>query len=179
MPKRQAFTDSLTGLLNRRGFELAFHRAIEAREAQVEGPYEFALLQLDLDWFKDVNDRFGHAAGDAVLRRVAEILREETREHDSVARVGGDEFLIMLPDVTSEAALLLLGRRIISAIQQPITVGPHQCHVSASIGGAFSERYDTVIADQILADGDAALYLAKRDGRGCIRLHGMARVARA
>lgn len=168
----QAFTDPLTGLLNRRGFDLAFSSALAARAAPNDRRQEFALLQLDLDWFKDVNDRFGHAAGDAVLRQIAEILRRETRSEDSIARVGGDEFLILLPGVISEAMLQQLGRRLIAATQEPIPVEQHLCRVSASIGGTLSERYDTVTAAQILADGDSALYAAKRNGRGCMRLHG-------
>lgn len=176
----QAFTDPLTGLLNRRGFDLAFDRALAARAASSAAArtdagaarQEFALLQLDLDWFKDVNDRFGHAAGDAVLRQIADVLRRETRAEDAIARVGGDEFLILLPRMTSEATLLQLGRRLIAATQEPIPVGDHLCRVSASIGGTLSDRYAGVTAAQILSDGDSALYTAKRTGRGCIRLHG-------
>ena len=168
----QAFTDPLTGLLNRRGFDLAFSRALAARAAPPESRQEFALLQLDLDWFKDVNDRFGHAAGDTVLRRIAEILRHETRSEDAIAWVGGDEFLILLPGMISEATLLQLGRRLIAATQEPIPVEEHLCRVSASIGATLSERYDSVTAAKILSDGDSALYAAKRGGRGCMRLHG-------
>ena len=168
----QAFTDPLTGLLNRRGFELAFSRAIEARTAPGGKRQEFALLQLDLDWFKDVNDRFGHAAGDAVLCRTAAILRQETRADDSLARIGGDEFLILLPGRATESALLHLGRRIVAAIRQPVEVGQDRCRVSASVGGTLSDRYDIVTPERMLADCDAALYAAKRDGRGCMRLHG-------
>ncbi|WBU59139.1 GGDEF domain-containing protein [Paracoccus albus] len=168
----QAFTDPLTSLLNRRGFDVAFGRAIADRSATGERRQEFALLQLDLDWFKDVNDRFGHAAGDAVLCRIADILRRETRAEDAIARVGGDEFLILLPGMVSEAPLYQLGRRLINATQQPIDVNGHQCRVSASIGATMSDRYGTISAENILADADMALYAAKRSGRGCIRLHG-------
>lgn len=168
----QAFTDPLTELLNRRGFDIAFGRAIAARAGPQGKRQEFALLQLDLDWFKDVNDRFGHAAGDTVLCCIADILRRETRSEDAIARVGGDEFLILLPGMTSDSALLQLGRRLIAATQVPIKVGPHLCRVSASIGGTSSERYDGVTAGQMLSDGDSALYAAKRSGRGCMRLHG-------
>ena len=168
----QAFTDPLTGLLNRRGFDLAFGRALAARNLAPDLRQEFALLQLDLDWFKDVNDRFGHAAGDAVLARIAAILRDETRSEDAIARVGGDEFLILMPGMSSEAVLQQLCRRLILASQEPIPVGDHVCRVSASIGAALSTHYDMVKAAQILADGDSALYAAKRGGRGCMRLHG-------
>ncbi|SDE25233.1 diguanylate cyclase (GGDEF) domain-containing protein [Paracoccus isoporae] len=167
----QAFTDPLTGLLNRRGFELAFSLAIEARRAPEGRRQEFSVLQIDLDWFKQVNDRFGHAAGDAVLRRLAEILRQETRAEDSLARIGGDEFLILLPALTSETALRQLGRRMIASIQQPIRFDANLCQVSASIGAALSERYDELTAEQILSDADAALYTAKRDGRGRMHIH--------
>lgn len=171
----QAFTDPLTGLLNRRGFELAFSMALERRNAPPERAQEFAIMQLDLDWFKDVNDSFGHAAGDSVLRRVAEVLREATRADDSVARIGGDEFLILLPGLQSLTALQQLARRIISAIQQPVWYDRHLCRVSASIGAVLSDSYANIQADQILSDTDEALYAAKHDGRGCMRLHGSGR----
>ncbi|HMQ40724.1 MAG TPA: GGDEF domain-containing protein [Paracoccus sp. (in: a-proteobacteria)] len=168
----QAFTDPLTGLLNRRGFDLALGRALEARAAPAARRQEFALLQLDLDWFKDVNDRFGHPTGDAVLRQIAEVLRRETRTEDAVARVGGDEFMVLLPGMASESTLLQLGHRLIAATQEPIPVDANICHVSASIGATMSQHYETVSAETMLADGDSALYSAKRSGRGCIRLHG-------
>ncbi|MDO5641622.1 MAG: GGDEF domain-containing protein, partial [Paracoccus sp. (in: a-proteobacteria)] len=132
---------------------------------------EFALLQLDLDWFKDVNDRFGHAAGDAVLQCVAEILRRETRCEDIISRIGGDEFLILMPGSLPEPVLRQLGQRLITATQQPIRVGEHLCHVSASIGAAMTDRYQNLTGDGFLADCDSALYAAKRSGRGCIRIH--------
>lgn len=167
----QAFTDPLTGLLNRRGFELAFSLALESRNAPAERAQEFAILQLDLDRFKDVNDSFGHAAGDAVLRRVAEVLQQETRADDRIARIGGDEFLVLLPGLRSTTALLQLGRRIIDAIQQPVWYERYLCRVSASIGAALSDNYAAITADQILSDVDEALYAAKHDGRACMRLY--------
>ncbi len=169
--EQQAFTDPLTGLFNRRGFELAFSLAVDSRNAPPDRAQEFAVMQLDLDWFKDVNDSFGHAAGDAVLRRVAEVLRQETRADDTIARIGGDEFLILLPGLQSPSALEQLGRRIIAAIQQPVWHDRHLCRVSASIGAILSDSYGRISAEQILSDADEALYTAKHDGRGCLRLH--------
>ncbi|NHF72186.1 GGDEF domain-containing protein [Paracoccus xiamenensis] len=166
----QAFTDPLTGLLNRRGFELAFSLALEGRNAPSERSQQFAIMQLDLDRFKDINDNFGHAAGDAVLKRVAEVLRQEMRADDSIARIGGDEFLILLPGLQARAALQQLGRRIIDAIQQPVWYEKHLCRTSASIGAVLSDSYLDITAEQILSDVDEALYAAKRDGRACIRL---------
>ncbi|WP_313136128.1 GGDEF domain-containing protein [Paracoccus jeotgali] len=166
----QAFTDALTGLLNRRGFELAFESAIRARNRGEPGQAEFALMQLDLDWFKQINDRFGHPAGDAVLCRVADILRKETRAGDSLARIGGDEFLILLPDLQGESALHALGRRIISAIREPIWHEGNLCRVSASIGAVRSTGYEQCDSATLIADVDSALYAAKHAGRGCLRL---------
>jgi len=168
----QAFTDPLTGLLNRRGFELAFSLAIEGRNAPPERAQQFAMMQLDLDRFKDINDNFGHAAGDAVLKRVAEVLRQETRAEDSIARIGGDEFIILLPRLQAKAALHQLGKRIIEAIQQPLWFEKHLCRVSASIGAVLSDSYSGISAEQVLSDADEALYAAKHDGRARMRLHG-------
>lgn len=167
----QAFTDFLTGLLNRRGFELAFNLAIESRNAPPERAQQFALMQLDLDRFKDINDNFGHAAGDAVLKRVADVLRQETRSDDSIARIGGDEFLILLPGLRARTALQQLARRIIDAIEQPIWHEKHLCRASTSIGAVLSDSYSSITAEQILSDVDEALYAAKHDGRACMRLY--------
>ena len=123
----RSMTDPLTGLLNRRGFELALQTAW--RNA---GAVPFALAQLDLDFFKQVNDIHGHAAGDDVLRHVAQILRTETRSADRVARTGGDEFLLLLMRPGGAEQLLGLSRRIIRRIEEPIPAGDALCRVSAS-----------------------------------------------
>lgn len=167
----QSYTDTLTGLLNRRGFDLALSRVLHQWTLPIGNRQEFSLLHLDLDRFKAVNDSLGHAAGDEVLCNVASILKRETRNNDSVARIGGDEFMILLPGMTSEAEIVHIGERIISAIEQPVSIGEHQCSISASIGGVLSRHYEVISAEQIQADGDTALYDAKRNGRGHVRLH--------
>lgn len=165
-----ALTDPLTGLLNRRGFEAALE--IAARNA---GSVPFALAQIDLDRFKEVNDQHGHAAGDEVLQHVAQILRSETRASDRVARTGGDEFLLLLPGSSRVSDLENLGRRIIRRIEQPIEVADAVCQVSASIGFSQSRDYAILDLSQMLADADAALYAVKENGRGAIRLSAPAR----
>lgn len=166
----QAFTDPLTGLFNRRGLDLALAVVLSGGKTpdRTDG---FALAHLDLDLFKQVNDRLGHAAGDAVLQRVARVLRDETRGDDTIARVGGDEFVLLLPGMTSEDALWALARRIISGIEKPVILGAESCLVSASIGITRSLVYDTPDAERMQADADAALYCAKREGRGRAMLY--------
>ena len=160
-----ALTDPLTGLLNRRGFEAALEMA--ARNAPAT---PFALAQMDLDYFKEVNDRHGHAAGDEVLQYVAQILRTETRAADRVARIGGDEFLLLLVGPGSATDLQAMGQRVIARIERPIELENAACHVSASIGFSQSCDYLTIDTAQMLADADAALYAAKESGRGAARL---------
>ena len=167
----QAFTDPLTGLLNRRGFDLAFQDAVQARLPQHDTKQEFSLLHLDLDWFKQINDKHGHAAGDVVLQHVAQILNKETRGEDSVARIGGDEFAVVLPGMISATALKAMARRIIGSIQHPIMVKDAQWRVSVSIGGARSIDYCQADLGGILHDSDTALYNAKSTGKGCFQLH--------
>lgn len=169
----QAFTDPLTGLYNRRGLEIALALALrgaEASRAQREHG-EFALAHLDLDFFKEVNDRFGHAKGDEVLCRVAKILRQETRSNDTIARVGGDEFVILLTGASSPDALRSMGRRIINGIELPLVVDGQNCRVSASIGVAMSADFEVLSADHMLEAADAALYQSKHAGRGCATIH--------
>jgi len=151
-----AVTDPLTGLLNRRGFQDALAQAL--RNAQ---SLPFALAQLDLDDFKLVNDRHGHAAGDLVLQAVARILRDETRAADRVSRTGGDEFQLILTGRATCAELEEIGCRITDSIRRPI---PHEgatLRVSASIGFSRSADHRASDAAGMIATADAALYRAK------------------
>ena len=163
--EEQALTDMLTGLRNRRALDLALTGAAVRGSA-------FGLMHVDLDYFKAVNDTLGHAAGDHVLREVARILREQTRAGDTVARVGGDEFVILLPGLTEAAGLQAIAARIIGRLNAPIDWDGRTCRVSASIGMTVSTSYDPVQPDRMLADADAALYGAKRAGRGRAMLFG-------
>ncbi len=159
--EQQARTDPLTGLRNRRAFDLALDDVLSDQGA---GP--FGLMHVDLDFFKAVNDTLGHAAGDAVLRHVATVLTQETRTSDTVARIGGDEFMVLLPNVADRARLFEIAERVISQLSQPIDQSGKRCQVAASVGlwssvGAQGPLLNT----EILAQLDAALYAAKRQGR--------------
>ena len=160
--EQQALTDPLTGLANRRAFDQALARALFLTQ---NGGGPFAVAHLDLDLFKAVNDTMGHAAGDHVLTRVAGVLRAETRRSDVVARVGGDEFVLLLHGRTHLNNLQGLGDRIIRQLEKPMLFDGQVCRVSASIGMALSTSYVLPKAEQILADADGALYASKRRGR--------------
>ncbi len=161
----QALTDPLTGLANRRAMDAELGRIL-ADQAQV------ALLQVDLDLFKQVNDTHGHAAGDRVLCAVADILRTEMRRTDMPVRIGGDEFLLIVRHETDPAALTSLARRLIGRIERPIEFEGRRCRVSASVGMTTASAYAyRPSADRLLADTDAALYRAKTSGRGRAVFH--------
>lgn len=157
--EKQALTDALTGLRNRRGLDMLFALLLDQK-------LPFGLMHLDLDYFKKVNDSFGHAAGDHVLCQVAEVLRRETRAGDTVARVGGDEFVLVMPHLTDVDQLRNIADRLIAALSQPIAYQGHICHISASIGIVTSNDDSALDLDKMAADADAALYAAKRGGRG-------------
>ena len=156
--EEQALTDTLTGLRNRRALDMSL-------AAACDGPQAFSLMHLDLDHFKAVNDTFGHAAGDHVLREVARVLRAETRAGDTVARVGGDEFVILLPQLTDAAILVQVADRIISRLAEPIPFEGRHCNIGASVGVTVSTDYASPEAERMQADADQALYSAKRGGR--------------
>lgn len=156
--EEQAFTDTLTGLKNRRALDHVLRRTRRAGRP-------FALLHLDLDYFKAVNDTLGHPAGDHVLQRVAAILVEETREKDTVARTGGDEFVLVLQGPADPGRVARIACRIIARLEQPIPYDGRVCRISGSIGISLSGSYDSPDPGRMMADADLALYTSKRQGR--------------
>ncbi len=156
-----AFYDALTGLPNRVLFDDRVEQTLIAAKRHGQ---RFALMFFDLDDFKDVNDRHGHAAGDELLRVVAHRLQAVARESDTVARHGGDEFVALQRFVRSSQDAMRLARRINETLRQPVAVDDLILAVSASIGVAIYPDHGTT-ARELLAHADAALYRAKHGGR--------------
>lgn len=156
----EALTDTLTGLRNRRACDSILSRLCREGAA-------FGLMQMDLDFFKAVNDTLGHAAGDHVLLQVAAVLKSCSRTQDCIARVGGDEFVLILPGMAEAATLAQTAERVIAQLQQPIPFQDQLCRVSASFGYLVVPANDggNSPAD-LLASTDLALYAAKKAGRG-------------
>lgn len=155
-------TDPLSECLNRRGFEQQLQRDVR-RAARSNG--EVALIAVDLDYFKEVNDRFGHLAGDAVIREAGQLLRETARGGDVVARVGGEEFVILAPDTSVEGALHL-GSRVAEAFRARRFAGVDgRMAVTASVGVVSDRVRDEHAGGDLRARADEALYAAKRGGR--------------
>ncbi len=166
--EEQAFTDTLTGLKNRRAMDHVLARLISSGR-------EFALMHLDLDFFKQVNDTLGHAAGDAVLQQAARIMVECTRQSDTVARVGGDEFVMILEGVLDTGRLAAIAKRLIQRLEEPVAFGGQSCRISASAGTTLSNWQKVPDAQELLNQADLALYAAKRAGRAqhCFYREGM------
>ena len=158
--KRQAVTDELTGLANRRSFRESLDTELLRAERFGNG---LALIVADLDDFKDVNDRFGHQTGDEVLRAFAEVLSGRIRGIDQAARLGGEEFAILLPETDALGASALAENLRVALAEVAVTVGEHEVHITASFGvAAFPESHS---ADELMTAADLALYSAKRHGK--------------
>lgn len=162
--QEQAFTDTLTGLKNRRALDHVLERMTQSGE-------DFALMHLDLDYFKQVNDTYGHAAGDHVLQVVARRMLSLVRPDDVIARVGGDEFILLFAGLGARDRLADLSQRLIAKLEEPVEHEGATCRISASIGGTLRCLYTAPDLGQMMADSDQALYAAKAAGRGCYRLH--------
>jgi diguanylate cyclase (GGDEF)-like protein len=156
--EEEAMTDPLTGLRNRRAADAFLERLCNAGAP-------FGLLHLDLDYFKAVNDTLGHAAGDLVLEHVGRILRDQIRAEDCAARIGGDEFVVIVSGRTDPALLLAIANRIIARVSQPIDFEGTPCRVSASVGIVRTVDLAKPDPASILAASDHALYAAKHAGR--------------
>ncbi|MEO5724022.1 MAG: PAS domain S-box protein, partial [Ilumatobacteraceae bacterium] len=154
----QALHDPLTGLGNR----ILLHRQLNAVE--LTSTHGLAVLLVDLDGFKEVNDTFGHALGDEVLRIIAARLTRLTRPADTLARTGGDEFVVLCPD-TASADAVAIGERIIAALMNEIVADGMSVNVGASVGVAH-HRGPGITPDWLLAEADRAMYIAKKSGRG-------------
>jgi len=162
--ERQAQHDPLTGLGNRSLFQQRFEQAVSRRPR----PRGLALLLVDLDGFKAVNDSRGHAVGDLVLRLMAERLRSVTRDGDTLARVGGDEFVLLCPDATPGAAAEI-AERVLAVVGRPLRAGDDWFQLGASVGvshASLTGVYTVVDAAGLLREADRAMYEAKKAGKG-------------
>ncbi len=164
--EHDALHDELTGLANRRGFEREIERLAKARHAPGNG---VAILHIDLDRFKEINDTLGHAAGDAVLRHVGETLRGLTRSDDFVARIGGDEFVVARVCDGDRRSLSEFAERVVARLSEPVEMEGSLCQFGASVGIEVGVSYapgGDLDPSRLIANADIALYHAKERGRG-------------
>jgi diguanylate cyclase (GGDEF)-like protein len=156
--------DALTGLSNRK----AFRDRLKERLTHEDTGFPTAVLYVDLDRFKAVNDTLGHLVGDTLLKKVAQRFKSVLREGDILARLGGDEFAIIQSNVPQPAAAIALATRLIDLIGRAYAIDGHILHIGASVGVALSPD-DGVESNVLLRNADLALYRAKEEGRGCYR----------
>ncbi len=164
---RLAMYDSLTGLCNRARMSRALDTTLAAFGAQKR---VCALMLIDLDRFKAVNDTLGHQAGDELLKQVARRLMKVIPDKERVARIGGDEFQVMLPDIEDRGTLGQMAEQIISSLSQPYSISGSRCSIGASVGIAVSP-FDGLTSEELIRNADLALYAAKGNGRGRFRFY--------
>ncbi len=167
--EHEATHDPLTGLLNRRGmFDLLSQAIARVKRTRTS----LALLFIDLDGFKQINDRYGHDAGDAVLREVAARLQASIRQTDTAVRLGGDEFTVILENIKHGIPdANMLAQKILETLQYPIQLDSVTATISASIGISMHQPDDEKSADQLVSAADSAMYTAKRAGKAQVCIH--------
>jgi diguanylate cyclase (GGDEF)-like protein len=164
--RHQAYHDALTGLPNRQLFndrlEMALSRARRGGES-------VAVLFLDLDHFKTINDSLGHAVGDLLLQEVATRLKRSVRQEDTVCRLGGDEFIMILPELEGDDQAVAAAGRIIEALEKPFSLRGHDLYITCSIGITIYPN-DGADLETLVKNADMAMYRAKEQGRNTYRL---------
>lgn len=169
-----ALTDSLTGLYNRRYLDVHLEKLLEKNN---ESKKSLAVMMIDIDHFKPVNDTYGHKAGDEVLKIFAQRLKDNLRSFDLVARMGGEEFVAILPDVAERRTFMVAERLRRSIADEPFIIdhpdGP--INITTSIGGSIIEFGDHTV-HEVLARADKELYTAKNDGRNCVVFEGVGKL---
>ncbi|MEO8159617.1 MAG: GGDEF domain-containing protein [Betaproteobacteria bacterium] len=161
-----AFHDALTGLPNRALFDDRLEHAFE--QAKRQG-WTLAVMFIDLDKFKNINDTYGHDAGDIVLKTIARRLEENARGEDTVSRHGGDEFLYLLSGIRDEKSIAMIAQKIIQNVQVPIAVSLRDLNISPSIKASIGISIfpnDGTTADALVKSADKAMYRAKQDNSG-------------
>jgi diguanylate cyclase (GGDEF)-like protein/PAS domain S-box-containing protein len=161
--RHQAFHDSLTGLANRALFE---DRLQHALAGSLRARHSLAVLFLDLDDFKTINDSLGHRAGDSLLQGIAARIDPLLRPTDTAARLGGDEFAVLLDSVDGKTQAQAIAQRILDALRDPFTIDERKLYVTASVGIALNDG--SVRADELLRNADIAMYAAKADGKNSV-----------
>jgi diguanylate cyclase (GGDEF)-like protein len=161
----RAAVDGPTGCMNRRATMEMLDVAMDGDEATRGG---VGVIFLDIDHFKDVNDVFGHAAGDALLVEVASRIRGVIRKGDRLGRIGGDEFLVVCPGLIDPDNAVRVAERVSKVLNTDIEIMSHQMHLQASAGVTWSEGCQS--SDELVAEADRAMYRSKRDGRGRVMI---------
>ena len=157
--------DPLTELPNRTAL---INRLNDELNIQLTTHHKFAVLFIDLDNFKVINDNYGHQMGDKVLKITAHKLRNSVKKSDMIARLAGDEFIAIINPATEHSAVVQTCRRILKILQQPITIDKHHLTINASIGCYYAHPNKQQTIDEILCQADIAMYQAKIAGKGCI-----------
>jgi diguanylate cyclase (GGDEF)-like protein len=132
--------------------------------------HEFAVMFMDLDRFKNINDTLGHAAGDVLLIETAKRLKECVRKSDVIARIGGDEFVILLREVSDQSQVARIAQKILTAVVKPLVIHGHECRITGSIGISTFPT-DALDEETLIKNADAAMYVAKEEGRNGFRFH--------
>lgn len=164
---RLAKYDSLTGLLNRHSLDKRLETILAS---YLSAKRSCALMMIDLDRFKQVNDSLGHPAGDELLKQVAERLRQVIPTNCAIGRLGGDEFQAILPDIDDRGTLGEIAKKVISIVSQPYSIAGSRCVIGASVGVAIAP-YDGFNSEELVRGADLALYAAKGGGRGQFRFY--------